>query len=95
MVTSNLSAPQLHDETAALTYLEAAFWPDGPTCPHCGATDRIYALKGKTTRPGLRKCGHCGKQFTVMIGTTFERSHIPLRTCLSRPTVRERGSASG
>ena len=28
------------------------FGPNGPTCPHCGATDRIYALKGKSTRPG-------------------------------------------
>jgi transposase-like protein len=82
MVTSNLSALHLHDETAALAFLEAAFWPEGPICPHCGATDRIYALKGKSTRPGVRKCGHCRKPFTVMIGTIFERSHVPLHKWL-------------
>jgi transposase-like protein len=47
-------------------------------CPHCGATDRIYELKGKSTRPGVRKCGHCRKPFTVTVGTLFERSHVPL-----------------
>jgi transposase-like protein len=57
--------------------IEAALWPDGPVCPHCGATDRIYVLAGKSTRRGVRTCGHCKKPFTVMIGTVFERSHIP------------------
>src|SRR5918997_3877667 len=78
MRTSNLSAAHLHDDAAALAYLEAALWPDGPTCPHCGATDGIYTLKGKSTRPGVRKCGHCRKQFTVTVGTVMERSHVPL-----------------
>ncbi|MFO1069804.1 MAG: IS1595 family transposase [Geminicoccaceae bacterium] len=53
-------------------------WPNGPVCPHCGGTDRIYDLRGKSTRPGVRKCGHCKKPFTVTVGTVFERSHIPL-----------------
>jgi transposase-like protein len=78
MRTSDLSAPHLHDDEAALAYLEAALWPDGPICPHCGATDRIYTLKGKSTRPGVRKCGHCKKPFTVRVGTVMERSHVPL-----------------
>ncbi len=78
MPTSNLSKAYLHDDAAALAHIEAALWPAGPTCPHCGAPDRIYALKGKSTRPGVRKCGHCRKPFTVMVGTIFERSHVPL-----------------
>jgi transposase-like protein len=82
MHTSNLSAAHLHDDAAALAYLEAALWPDGPVCPHCGATDRIYTLKGKSTRPGVRKCGHCRKPFTVTVGTVMERSHIPLHKWL-------------
>src|ERR671929_424598 len=77
MSASNLTPAALHDEDAALAHVEAALWPNGPVCPHCGATDRIYALKGKTTRIGLRKCGHCKKQFTVTVGTIFESSHIP------------------
>ncbi len=67
-----------HDEAAALAILEAARWPDGPRCPHCGIAGRAYALQGRTTRLGLKKCAACRKQFTVKIGTPFESSHIAL-----------------
>lgn len=41
-------------------------------------------LKGKTTRPGLYKCSEykCRKQFTVTVGTVFERSRVPLNKWL-------------
>ena len=71
-----------HDEEAAIAYLEGVRWPDGPICPHCGGTEKAYRLKGKSTRPGLWKCGHCRKQFTVKVGTLFESSHIPLHKWL-------------
>ncbi len=67
-----------HDENKAREYLESIRWPDGPICPHCNGSDKVYELKGKSTRPGLWKCGHCRKQFTVTVGTIFEGSHIPL-----------------
>jgi transposase-like protein len=67
---------------AALEHVEAVLWPNGPVCPHCGATDRLYALKGKSTKPGVRKCGHCLKLFTVTVGTVFESSHVPLNKWL-------------
>ena len=79
---SKLSRTFLHDDAAALTHLEAVLWPNGPTCPHCGATDRIYALQGKAHRIGVKKCGHCRKQFTVKVGTVFESSHVPLHKWL-------------
>lgn len=75
---SALDHPRFHDDEAALARLEAVLWPNGPVCPHCQATDRIYALKGKSTRMGTRKCGHCRKKFTVTVGTVFEDSHVPL-----------------
>ncbi len=78
MPASKITAAAMQNDEDALAYLEAVLWPDGPVCPHCGATDRIYALKGKSTRPGVRKCGHCRKPFTVTVGTVFERSHVPL-----------------
>lgn len=83
-MTSVLSAPHFHNEEAAYAYVEAALWPTGPVCPHCGNVDaaKIGALKGKTTRPGLRKCYACRKPFTVKIGTIFEDSHAPLRLWL-------------
>src|SRR3954449_13319728 len=79
---SILSEPRFHDPAAALGHVEKLLWPNGPECPHCGATDRIYALKGKSTKPGVRKCGHCRKLFTVTVGTIMESSHIPLHKWL-------------
>ena len=78
MSASKITAAAMQNDKAALAYLEAVLWPDGPTCPHCGAADRIYELKGNSTRLGVRKCGHCRKPFTVTVGTVFERSHVPL-----------------
>lgn len=76
---SVLSAPHFHNEKAAYAYVEARVWPQGPVCPHCGCFGRIYELKGKSTRIGVRKCGDCRKPFTVKVGTIFESSHVPLR----------------
>src|ERR1700722_2199142 len=79
-MNSNLNAPHFKDESAAYEYVEANLWPTGPVCPHCGNCDatRIRKLAGKSTRPGLRKCNECRKQFTVKVGTIFEDSHVPM-----------------
>jgi hypothetical protein len=57
MAKSVLSAPPFQNEEAAFEYVEKQLWPTGPVCPHCGERKRIGRLNGKTTRPGLRKCG--------------------------------------
>ena len=54
---SALNAPQLCNEEAAIAYVEAQFWPDGPVCPHCGTVDQATRLKGKSTRPGFGNVG--------------------------------------
>ena len=81
MAKSILSASHFQDEIAAFAYVEAHLWSTGPTCPHCGNVDqaKIGALKGATTRIGLRKCYECKKPFTVRMGTIFESSHLALR----------------
>lgn len=67
------------DETKAIEYVEKLRWPDGePECAHCATKGRAYRLKGKSTRPGLWKCGACRKQFTVRLESIFEDSPIPL-----------------
>lgn len=76
-----------YDEAAAFAELESIVWPNGPTCPKCGATDRIGSLEGVKdkkgrVRHGLRKCYACRSQFTVRIGTIFEDSHLPLHLWL-------------
>lgn len=69
---------KLNDDEARL-FLEGIRWPEGPICPHCGS-DKTSALNGKSCRKGLKKCKNpeCRKQFTVTVGTIFERSHVPL-----------------
>jgi len=75
----DISAPHFHDETKAREYLEARRWPNGPFCPHCGVlADRITKLEGEKHRPGLYQCNECHGQFSVTVGTLYERSHIPL-----------------
>jgi transposase-like protein len=78
---SVLSHPRFHNEQAAFDYVEAALWPQGPVCPHCGGFDRISAItpnKAKRVRIGLKFCGQCRKQFTVRMGTIFEESKLPM-----------------
>ncbi len=70
--------PRYTDPDAARDYLESVRWPRGPVCPHCGAVDRISKLNGSAHRAGLYDCGHCRDQFTVTVGTVFERSKISL-----------------
>lgn len=68
------------DQDAARAHLEALQWPEGPICPHCGVVNRASAIKGG--RPGLWFCGACRKQFSVTVGTVFERSKVLLHTWL-------------
>jgi transposase-like protein len=74
---NNLTAPHFHDDDAARAYLESVRWPNGPVCPHC-KSENEYRLEGEAHRKGLLKCGDCRKQYSVTVGTVFERSKIPL-----------------
>ncbi len=74
----DLSNPVFHDADLAREHLESIRWPNGAVCPHCGGCERVMKLQGKSTRKGVHKCGDCRKQFTVTVGTVYERSHIPL-----------------
>lgn len=69
-------------------------WPRRSICPHCGVVGgRVYELslvqgtKSKKNpngaiRYGLKRCGECLKQFTIKIGTVFERLRLPLNVAL-------------
>lgn len=76
--------PIFLDADKAREHLESLLWPNGPLCPHCGNADpdRIVKLAGKAHRPGLYQCKECRDQFTVTVGTVFERSKIALNTWL-------------
>jgi len=80
-MANELQNKVFHDETKARKWLEGHLWADGPVCSHCGTVGNATAIEG---RPGLYQCNEsaCRKQFTVMTGTLFERSHIPLNKWL-------------
>jgi len=81
-------AKHFSDEGAAYELLERIRWPDGPICPHCGVIDHAYYLAplsgvrvtrtGKVSYRRVWKCADCRQQFSVLVGTIFEDSHLPL-----------------
>ena len=78
---TNIFAPHFQNEDKAREHLEAIRWPDGPECPHCTLINATK-IEGKSARPGLYQCNGCRQQFTVTVGTVFERSKVPLHKWL-------------
>jgi transposase-like protein len=81
---------RIPDEASAYAYLESLRWPEKPVCPHCGSINDHYFLKpqnkaGRKTRTGkvsqrrLWKCKDCRRQFSVLTGTIFHGSKVPVR----------------
>lgn len=79
MSKAALNNPIFADAAKARAWLEKLLWVDGRNCGYCGAIDESTELP---SRPGFYQCNACRKQFTVMVGTVFERSHIPLNKWL-------------
>jgi transposase-like protein len=75
----DILAPRFIDPVAARKHLEALRWPDGAECPHCGLINATAVSGG---REGLYQCNSCREQFTVTVGTVFERSKIALNKWL-------------
>ena len=81
---------RLHTEADAYLFLEELRWGDQPVCPHCGSVRKPYFLKpsngrSRKTRTGtvserrVWKCADCRKQFSVLTGTIFHGTKIPVR----------------
>jgi transposase-like protein len=77
----NIYQPHFLDEDKAREKLEQIRWPNGPECPHCGLINATK-LEGKKHRKGVYQCNNCREQFTVTVGTVFERSKVPLHKWL-------------
>jgi transposase-like protein len=81
-------ANKLQTEADAYLFLEQLRWGTGVECPHCH-NDRAYFLAPKTdqrkttrgtgTQRRVWKCAACRKQFSVLTGTIFHGTHIPVR----------------
>lgn len=89
---TSMTAPRFTNEDAAREHLESLRWPDGPFCPHCGSFNakRLPPQRGNPSkahpegaiRNGVVQCRDCRKQYTVTVGTVFERSKVPLHKWL-------------
>jgi transposase-like protein len=63
---------QFGTEEACRLYLEHLRWRDGFRCPRCGGADAWRMSRG------LWLCQRCRRQTSVIVGTIFERSRLPL-----------------
>ncbi|HEX8081183.1 MAG TPA: IS1595 family transposase [Jatrophihabitans sp.] len=89
-------AARIATEADAYKLMEELRWPGGQpdSCPQCGAGEKFYYLaprdggEVRKTRTGadtarrLWKCATCRKKFSVLTGTVFHGSKIPIRTWL-------------
>ena len=83
MAEAILNQPHFKSEKIARQWLENIRWPHGAICPHCSSISKDhYKLEGEAHRDGLYKCKDCRAQFTVTVGTVFERSKIALNVWL-------------
>jgi transposase-like protein len=82
---------KLRTEADAYKFLEDLRWGDKPICSHCGSVEKMYFLtpangSTRSTRTGTAserrvwKCAACRKQFSVLTGTIFHGTKIPVRT---------------
>ncbi|MFC2003434.1 IS1595 family transposase [Chloroflexota bacterium] len=62
-----------HSEESCRKTLVELRWPNGVACPRCGSLD----VRNSYTR-GQYDCGSCGYQFSVLTGTMFHDTHLPL-----------------
>jgi transposase-like protein len=64
----------LSDEDKCLQYIEEWRWKGTIHCPHCGM-DKIYRFRTRK----IFKCKSCNNQFSVKVGTIFEKSKVELK----------------
>ncbi len=61
------------DNRVALDHFKSIRWRDGEFCPYCGH-DKVYTLK-----ENRYQCAQCRDTFSILVGTIFENTKLPLR----------------
>ena len=61
------------DNQIALDHFKTIRWRNGEFCPYCGH-DKIYTLKANRYQ-----CAQCRNSFSILVGTIFENTKLPLR----------------
>lgn len=67
------------DEAAAIAFFEAARWPEGRFCPHCGSFNTVEVSTGK---PQPYRCKDCRKHFSYRTKTPMQASKLPVKKWL-------------
>lgn len=84
---------QVPTEADAYELSESLRWEDGVVCPHCASVAAHHFLNpangssgntrtGSISQRRAWKCKDCRKQFSLLTGTIFHGSKIPVRTWL-------------
>lgn len=63
------------DPDVCREFVVALRWPEGVTCPHCGAGDPYFL---ETVKVWKCRAKECRKKFSVKVGTIFEDSPLGL-----------------
>jgi transposase-like protein len=66
------------DDDAYKQYLVDVRWPNGVQCARCN-NDNVYAVKAKPFTWVCKKCGKTPYRFSVLVGTIFKDTKMPLR----------------
>ncbi|CAM3729965.1 MULTISPECIES: transposase [Paenibacillus] len=66
---------RFRSEDDCIEAIIAMKWPNGFVCPRCAYTD---CTRLSTRHIPLFECGKCGYQASPLVGTIFERTHLPL-----------------
>jgi len=68
-------ANRYNTQDRCVEHLEKLRWNNVPTCSHCGGITQITKRK----KSNIYHCNYCNKDFTVLVGTIFEHSRLPLQ----------------
>ena len=73
---------QYGTEAACTRALRRARWPKGFVCPRCGG--RRYGRCANRHGERMWQCSACRHQTTLLSGTLFEATKLPLRTLATK-----------
>ena len=67
------------DETSAINFIVSVKYKNGYVCPKCGCVHKIYH---QHYDPRKLYCNNCKTEWSALVGTIFENTHLDLRMWL-------------
>lgn len=66
-------ASRYNKKSKCISFLEKQRWNDNPICPYCNSN-----RSSKKTKEHRHTCLHCGRSYSVLVGTIFESTKLPI-----------------